>query len=256
MPEIEVNNTNLYYEVIGDGVPIIFIHPPLLSSSNFYYQQLELGEQFKIITFDIRGHGKSSSGDKILTYPLIIEDMMGLLDALQIEQAYIAGYSTGGSIALEAMHTYSNRFCGGILISAMVKPTSFYLKSIIQLAVFLSNKATLPILAKSICNSNSDCTSTYQMLYHEAIKGNPNRIQEYYRYSLSFDYSKKLSNIKQPSLLLYGGKDKNFQADKQLLQEKLSDHTLEMIENVTHQLPTKAAKTLNTSIANFIHHRA
>lgn len=251
-----MNNIHLYYQVTGTGIPIIFVHPPLLSSANFYYQQVELAEQFQVITFDIRGHGKSSSGKKTLTYSLIIQDMVDLLDVLQIEKAYIAGYSTGGSIALEAMHTHRDRFCGGILISAMVKPTNLYLKSLIQLASLLSNRATLPILAKAICNGNADCSSTYNRLYDEAIKGDPERIKEYYCYSLNFDYSQKLSAIEQPSLLLFGEKDNDFQADKYLLQQKLSNQTLKTIKHVSHQLPTKAAKSLNASIANFIHHHA
>jgi pimeloyl-ACP methyl ester carboxylesterase len=252
----QVNNIHLYYQVAGKGIPIIFIHPPILTSTNFYYQQLELAKQFQVITFDIRGHGNSSSGKKALTYPLIIEDIVGLLDKLQIEKAYIAGYSTGGSIALEAMYTHRDRFCGGILISTMVKPTNLYLKSIIQLATILSNPITFPILTKTICNGNADCSSTYDQLYNEAIKGDPNRIKEYFHYSLAFDYSQKLTEIKQPTLLLFGEKDKDFYEDKQILQEKLPNHVLKMIGDVPHQLPTKAAKSINATIANFIHDRS
>lgn len=256
MPIIEINQANLYYEVTGDGVPLIFIHPPLLGGSNFYYQQLELGEQFKVITFDIRGHGRSSSGEKTLTFPLIIEDIVELMNALQIEKAYIAGYSTGGSIAMKAMYTHHKRFCGGIFISAMIKPMNLYQKSFIQLATVLSNEITLFLLAANICSGNADCKSTFKRLYDDAMKGNPMKIREYFRQSFIFDFTDNLSSIKQPTLLVFGDKDKNFRKDMQLLSKKLPDHKLKMIENATHQLPTKAAKELNTAIANFIHHHA
>jgi pimeloyl-ACP methyl ester carboxylesterase len=50
-----------------------------------------------MITFDIRGHGKSQYSNKPLTFPLIVEDIKLLLDHLEVEKAFICGYSTGGS---------------------------------------------------------------------------------------------------------------------------------------------------------------
>lgn len=119
MPTAYINGTDLYYEKRGDGFPIIFIHPPLLTSANFRYQQVQLAGQFTVITFDIRGHGRSGASEALVTYDLIVEDMLRLLDHLSIPEAYVCGYSTGGSIALEAMLTHPDRFTGGILVSAM-----------------------------------------------------------------------------------------------------------------------------------------
>ncbi|MDF2651943.1 MAG: alpha/beta hydrolase, partial [Paenibacillus sp.] len=54
MPLENINGTMLHYETRGDGVPIVFIHPPLLTSANFRYQQAQLSDEFQVITFDIR----------------------------------------------------------------------------------------------------------------------------------------------------------------------------------------------------------
>jgi pimeloyl-ACP methyl ester carboxylesterase len=256
MPYVDINNVNLYYQVVGKGTPIMFLHPPLLSSANFYYQRKELAKQNQVITLDFRGHGKSSSGNETFTYPVIIKDIIALLDLLQIKKAYIAGYSTGGTIALALLKNYPERFYGGIQISPMVAPTSIYLKSLIWLASALSNQTTLSILATAICTGNSDCKQTYERLFQEAMKGDPKRIKEYYQYSLKIDYTSSLPTIKQPNLILFGEDDRDFQKDKRTLQEKLPNRIIKTIKGVSHQLPTLAAKSVHSYIGDFIQNQA
>lgn len=54
MPKLNLyNDVNLFYSVTGKGTPIIFIHPPVITSANFAYQIEELSQDFHIITFDI-----------------------------------------------------------------------------------------------------------------------------------------------------------------------------------------------------------
>ena len=82
MPMLYADGISLHYSVRGKGVPIVFIHPPVLTSVNFQYQMEELSEEFKVITFDIRGHGRSQYSRQPVTYPLIIEDIKHLLAVL------------------------------------------------------------------------------------------------------------------------------------------------------------------------------
>jgi pimeloyl-ACP methyl ester carboxylesterase len=257
MPYVEVNGVRLYVQITGTGTPIIFIHPPLLTSVNFTYQQQELAEQFQVITFDLRGHGRSDVGREPFTYSLIVQDMVALLDQLQIKQAFIAGYSTGGAIALEALLTYPDRFLGGIMISTMSEVTSYYLKNLVRLAVAMANRLTLSLLAVSIAKGNADCLDTYQKLYKDAILGDHNRIQEYYQYSLTYRCSiDRLASIDHPMLLLYGDQDSRFRKNANILRNHLRDNNCYWIKGLTHQLPTKAAKKVNEQIAQFIIHQA
>ena len=63
------------------SIPIIFIHPPLLTSANFIYQMEDLSRNYQVITFDMRGHGRSSYSTRAITYELIVEDI-SLIHAL------------------------------------------------------------------------------------------------------------------------------------------------------------------------------
>lgn len=138
-----VNGCRLYYTVQGQGTPILFIHPPVLTHFNFKYQMEELSKYFKVITFDIRGHGRSSFSRQPLTYPLIVEDMKQLLDHLDIQKAFICGYSTGGPIALEFLLTKPNRAWGGIVISGISEVSDWVLKNRIALGIALAKSKAL-----------------------------------------------------------------------------------------------------------------
>jgi pimeloyl-ACP methyl ester carboxylesterase len=252
MPKLDGKDLSLYYHVKGNGTPIVFIHPPLLTSENFRYQMDGLSQDFKVITFDIRGHGRSLFSNQPITYPLIVEDIKQLLDHLGIEKAFLCGYSTGASIALEFMLTYSDVALGSILVSGMSEASDVYLRNRISLAIKLANPRTLSLLAYAITYGNSDTKETFRKLYNEAVKGDARNIHQYYQYSLKYNCTNQLENIELPILLVYGKKDKSFHRYANLIKEKLPGSDLTFIDKEKHQIPTKAAGELNHLIFDFV----
>lgn len=253
MPSAAINGTVLHYRIHGEGTPIVFIHPPLLTSANFRYQQVQLAGEFSVITFDIRGHGKSVASKAPITYPLIVEDMKQLLDHLHIDKAFVCGYSTGGAIALEAMLTYPDRFVGGILVSAMSEVSDIMLKSRIRLAAGLSStKALTRLLMWAIAWGNADSGITFRNLLQDALRGNMANIHQFYKYSLGYNCTKRLSQVQAPVLLLYGKKDRGFDRYRQKLGQELPNCDVYILKNEHHQLPTKAALTMNETIRRWV----
>ena len=252
MPMLDVDGISLYYTVNGKGIPIVFIHPPVLTCVNFKYQVEELSKDFQVITFDIRGHGRSQYSEQPVTYPLIVEDIKHLLDHLKIKKAFICGYSTGGSIALEYLLNSADRSLGGIVISGMSEVREKYLKKKISLGISLASKRAIPVLALSISWSNSNTRELFIKLFKESKKGSAKNIEQYYRYSLQYNCSQQLGKIKLPVLLVYGEDDKPFYDYAMLLHKKLPYAELKFINHTKHQIPTKAANDLNEMIRQFI----
>lgn len=252
MPMLDVDGISLYYTVNGTGIPIVFIHPPVLTCANFKYQVEELSQDFQVITFDIRGHGRSQYSEQPLTYPLIVEDIKHLLDHLKIKKAFICGYSTGGSIVLEYLLNSADRSLGGIVISGMSEVSNKYLKKKISLGISLASKRAIPILALSISWSNSNTQELFIKQFKEAKKGNAKNIEQYYRYSLQYNCTEQLEKIKLPVLLVYGEDDKPFYDYAMLLHKKLPCTELKFINHAKHQIPTKAANELNAMIKQYI----
>jgi pimeloyl-ACP methyl ester carboxylesterase len=252
MAMLELDGVSSYFSVMGEGTPIVFIHPPLLTSEYFRYQSAELSHTYKVITFDIRGHGRSQYSPKPITYHLITEDITRLLDHLGIKKAFLCGYSSGASLVLEFMINYPDRALGAILVSGMSESSDFYLCQRISLAVKLAKPATFSLLAKAITYGNADSNETFKTLYDASVKGDIRNIKQYFQYSLNYDCTDQLEHIKQPILLVYGKKDKSFHRYANLLKDKLPCSELNFIDNVKHQIPTKASAELNRLIAHFV----
>jgi len=253
MPFAKINGATLHYQVKGEGIPIILIHPPLLTKANFNYQIAQLSGLYKVITFDIRGHGLSgSSYDQALTYPLIVEDIKQLMEHLNISKAYVGGYSTGGSLALEAILTYPDRFYGGILVSALSEASDLYLRTRISLAVSMCRMKAKNALLYAICRGNADRNATFQQLSRDAKPGNLVNWRQYYEYSLHYNCSYRLGEIDKPVLLIYGKKDRSFYRYADILERKLPNNKLVLIRGVSHQIPTKAAQSMNEIIKQWL----
>ena len=96
----EVNGTKLWYEVAGSGDPIIFVHGNFGDNRHWDFQIDNLSDSFKVIRYDVRGYGKSSIPDSVEIYR-DCDDLKGLMDYLEIEQANICGVSMGSGIAVD-----------------------------------------------------------------------------------------------------------------------------------------------------------
>ncbi|MED3623949.1 alpha/beta fold hydrolase [Neobacillus thermocopriae] len=251
MSLLNLGESSLYYNVMGEGTPIIFIHPPLLTSANFKYQVEELSKKFKVITFDIRGHGRSTFSNEPINYCLIVNDMKMLLDHLGIRKAYVCGYSTGGSIVLEFLLSQPDRAFGGIIVSGMSEIYDLYNEKRIWLARTLANAGAIGFLALGISWGNANTKEIFTNMYQEARKGNAKNIAQYYNYSLKYNCTNQLHTIHHPVLLVYGKKDKAFHKYARILQEKLPSNELKFIKE-KHQIPTKSAGELNRLITEFI----
>ncbi|WP_090630936.1 alpha/beta fold hydrolase [Neobacillus massiliamazoniensis] len=254
MPMLDLNGSRLYYSVLGEGTPIVFIHPPLISSVVFKSQIDELSKLYKVITFDIRGHGRSSYSAIPISYALICYDIIQLLDHLQIEKAFICGYSTGGSIVLEFLLTNKERALGGISVSGMSEVSDLYNKCRISMGKWLSRKWMIRFLTISMCLGNSQKIEIFKNLYQEARKGDARNIKQYFRQSLQYSCTNRLNTIEAPILLIYGAKDKSFQKYAKLLHEKLPKNELKFIDQ-KHQIPTKSPQKLNQFIREFIQNK-
>jgi 3-oxoadipate enol-lactonase len=102
MPVCRNGDINIYYKEYGEGFPLVLIHP-FSASLGYWSPQIEkFSKKYRIIAYDVRGHGLSSApaGEEYYTLDNLVEDLYCLLEHLQIKKAYVGGLSMGGAIAL------------------------------------------------------------------------------------------------------------------------------------------------------------
>ena len=101
MPERKVNDINMYYEITGEGEPLLFIHGLGSSTRDWEEQVPFFSQKYKVITIDLRGHGKTDKPKGHYTIPMFSDDIAKLLEALQISSTHVIGISLGGGIAFQ-----------------------------------------------------------------------------------------------------------------------------------------------------------
>ncbi|MEK5506420.1 alpha/beta hydrolase [Paenibacillus sp. FSL P4-0113] len=252
MTTTNINEYSMHYMDSGEGMAILFIHPPVLTSLNYTYQIQGLSPHFRTIAFDIRGHGNSQPSEQTVTYPLIVKDIKHLMDRMSLDKVFLCGYSTGGSIVLEFLLTYPDRAWGGIVISGMSEVNEGRLRNKISLGIALSKIGAVGTLALSIAWSQTKQLSLFRKLFSDAKQGNPRNVEQYYRYSLKYNCTSQLGEIQLPVLLVYGEEDKHFHPYAKILHQQLPNSELVFLKKADHRLPTKAAGSLNELIKQFV----
>lgn len=123
VPHLEVNGQRLYVEDSGgDGPPIVLSHGFLMDHTMFAPQVAELAETYRVITWDERGFGRTEFDGQPFTYWDSARDLFGILDALGVERAVLAGMSQGGFLSLRAALLHPDRVRALVLIDTQPAP--------------------------------------------------------------------------------------------------------------------------------------
>ena len=102
---VETNGTRLFYDMEGNGTPLILLHGNGEDHTIFTPAIRILKEYFTVYAIDTRGHGRSDSSDDI-HYMTFMEDLRGFIDALSIRKPIICGFSDGAITTLMLAYTY------------------------------------------------------------------------------------------------------------------------------------------------------
>src|SRR6201997_1063419 len=102
MKRVQLNGTDIEYEVRGSGAPVVFIHGSILSDGFVpVIEQTGIAENFQIVHYRRRGYASSSRAVAGMTVQGWARDCIALLNHLGIAAAHVAGHSFGASIALQ-----------------------------------------------------------------------------------------------------------------------------------------------------------
>jgi pimeloyl-ACP methyl ester carboxylesterase len=104
MPELEVNGTRLFYQQSGTGPDVVLIHAVTSNQAVWVFTGLvdALASEFRVTSYDLRGHGGSARPPTGYTSAIMAEDFRCLHAALELEPALIVGHSFGGVVGMHA----------------------------------------------------------------------------------------------------------------------------------------------------------
>ena len=118
----DVNGAKLYYEVVGEGRPLVFLHAGIANMHMWDDQARAFRDRYRVIRFDHRGFGQSSAPAGPAS---IADDVYGMLTFLNVDQAYVVGCSMGGGAALDFTLAHPEMVDGLVLVGPGVSGAPF-----------------------------------------------------------------------------------------------------------------------------------
>jgi pimeloyl-ACP methyl ester carboxylesterase len=110
MPLSRANGVDIWYEVTGDGPPMVLVHANPFDHDLWLYQTAHFSTWFKVVGVDIRGYGRSAKVTTPYTQKDMCNDVLGVMDDLGIERAVLGGCSVGSGIAIHLGLDHPDRF--------------------------------------------------------------------------------------------------------------------------------------------------
>lgn len=265
MPKVRVKDIQMYYEIRGEGFPLLLIMG-FLGNADLWdplYFIPKLSGRFKLIMFDNRGAGRTDVSDKEYSIKLFADDAVGLMEALGIKRAHVLGISMGGMIAQELALGHPEKveklvlastYCGG---EKAIPIPGEAAQVVIDISAALAEKGKwdeeiarklMPIvLTQEFIEENPGIVDIAVQL----ILGAPTPLEALSRQVeailLGFDVCDRLPQIRAPTLILAGRKDSYIPPENAEIMAKLIPNSkLAYFKNSAHMLQEEMEKVTDT----------
>ncbi|PLR66251.1 alpha/beta fold hydrolase [Bacillus sp. UMB0893] len=251
MPLIKLNSQKyLHFEEFGQGIPIIFIHPPGMGNKVFYYQHA-LSKHLRVILPDLSGHGESNPSEQGVSIPYYANEILDFMDALNLKKAVLCGYSAGCLIAQHLAICHPNRIELLILSGAYPLVKDFSGQLLHNLGIYMVQNH-LNLLIKIISKSHTKDKNVRKTLAVHMKKADKNVWSQYYFQSLQYSCLDQLHHLTMPTLFMYGGEG-DWTKHYLNYYKKICKHAeFFLFTNENHQLPTKKWNSFNEIITGFV----
>lgn len=257
MPRIWVGEIQMYYELHGEGEPLVLIHGLGSSSRDWEMQIPFFAQRYRVLCLDLRGHGRTDKPHGPYSLELFAGDVARLLRKLRLEPAHICGISLGGAVAyhVELDHTELVRTLTIVSMGAEIP-----LKTPAQWRTYLSRYVASKVLAPrkvgQILAPRLFPKPGQESLRETMIE----RWAENDRYAYlaamttlkNWSVKEQLHRIHCPTHVIAGDEDYSPVAWKEDSVQRLQRGELTIIDDARHALPVERPQEFNEAVLTFL----
>lgn len=262
MPFLERDGFSLYYEIHGQGHPLVLIRG-LGSNLEHWYEQVPVfSREYKVIVLNNRGIGQSGDPGGHLTIKAMAEDVAALIDDAGGGRAHVLGISMGGMIAQELALGWPEKVAGLVLAAThcggkhKVLPTAETMELFAKLMTgkdFAEQmEGRKALFARETLQNRSDILERYAQVA-AACEPPPEVMKRQWLAIQEFDAYERLPQITAPTLVLAGADDLLVPlGNAELLARRVPDARLCVIPKAGHQLVIEQPRATNAAVLEFL----
>ena len=193
----QVNGIELYYEIHGEGAPLVLLHGGVNPSEMFGAPLAGMAKTHKVIAVHLRGHGLTKDTDRPWSFETSADDIAALLKQLGIEKASVMGYSFGAGVALQTAIRHPKIVDKLVAISTAFRSDGEYPEIA---TAFAQMSSMASAIAANV--AQSPLAKMYPDVDWEAMFKKTGEL-----HSRPFDWSQAVAGIKVPTLLIFADAD-------------------------------------------------
>jgi 3-oxoadipate enol-lactonase len=255
-----INDCKIAYNLHGDPrLPVVVLVHALATRSEIWgYQLPVLTNRFRVLTYDIRGHGESQGAVNSCSFPLLASDLASLLDHLTIRHAALVGLSIGGMIGQQFALTYPEKLWGLVLCSTG-SVTDDKAKVILEERIGKVRAEGLRGQVASTLNrwfTNrfvEEAPNTMQWVSDLILSTSSEGYTECCRALQGLDLTTQLARIRTRTLLVPGGEDPAFpEKSSRLIQDQIPRSELTVLKGAAHLGCVERAHAFNEILVSFL----
>lgn len=255
---VEIRNAKMYYEISGNpnGDWLVMLHGFSASTKSWKKQLEEFNKHFRVLNFDLIGHGNSDALDcERYNSALVANHLRILMDELGIKKAHICGISLGTTVQQYFSQMFPERILSLIYTSPVGTPN--LLSKFFQT---LAGKGFLKLCGKNnfirifahLCLPGEANKKSRKYFIQEGIKLDDKEYDKWVRVAIQGDHSLHLTKSDIPTLIVAGGKDITYYNDAVKLQDKYTNCEFKVIKNAGHVLIYQEPYYFNELVIDYI----
>jgi 3-oxoadipate enol-lactonase len=262
------DNVRLYYEEVGQGTPILFLHEFASDYRGWEPQMREFGKRYRCITYSARGYTPSEvpHDQDAYSYRHVMRDAVAVLDHLEIESAHFVGLSMGGYTALQVALNHEKRVRSMVLAGTGSGSERWYTedfhKNSRELGDAFEHRGSayvaetyglgmgrVPYLLK---DPRGFAEFNARLAEHDALgSANTSRGFQGARPSL-YDFADKIAKLTTPALIVVGDEDARCIEPSLFLKETIPASGLVMLPKSGHVVNLEEPDLFNVLVGDFL----
>ena len=257
MPKIQSNGINLYYEIHGEGQPLLFIHGLGSSARDWELQVDEFAKSYRVITFDLRGHGQSDKPAGPYSMSMFAADVTGLLRGLGIDAPHVVGLSLGGGVAFQMAVDASLPIKSLIIVNSTPELIVRTFKERmmvwqrIAIVKLLGMRKMGEVLSKRLF-IKPEQENIRQVFADRWAENDQRAYLNAMRALVGWSVSARVGSIRVPTLVIAADQDYSPLAAKQEYTAKIPNARLEVISDSRHATPVERPQEFNLVLQKFL----
>lgn len=252
------NGIHINYEVSGEGETITFVHALGIDLDSWWQEVEALEGAYRVLRFDVRGHGRSDKPAGPYTIALFADDLYGLLQALGVGRTHLVGLSMGGMIGQAFALAHPEMLHSLVLSDTSSGYTAEEAQVFEQRAALAEREGMEPIVLPTLerwftAPFRASSPAVVERIARAIRANDPRAYAASCRAVGAMSLTERLSEIRCPTMVVVGEQDLGTTPEMaRAIARRIPGARLELIPQAAHLVPVEKAAVFNALLRDFL----